>query len=87
MHKNLFIAVVSVLFIASIYFIGSGINGLSVGESCCYGPNCLVENACDSTKLKEKANVPINLFAGVFFLIAAFAFMLAYARNIEKAFR
>ncbi|MBC8495250.1 hypothetical protein H8D36_03795 [archaeon] len=39
-----------VLVLAGTYFIGSGVTGNIISQSCCFPPNCAEENICESAR-------------------------------------
>ena len=61
------------LFLLGIFFVGAGITGMVISETCCFPPNCLEENICDIAKNPEKVpqNDPNNIFVtiGAFLMI------------------
>lgn len=46
MNKTLII--ILLIAILGIFFLGKGITGLVVSQSCCFPPDCDAENLCDA---------------------------------------
>ncbi len=60
-----------IIMIATLgmFFLGKGITGFVVSESCCLPPNCAEENICDSGKQRlESPGNMADLSAGAAFL-------------------
>jgi hypothetical protein len=62
MNKTLIIIIL--IAILGVYFLGKGITGLVVSESCCFPPDCDDANLCDAAT--ETFETP---WASYFFLI------------------
>jgi hypothetical protein len=86
MHKNIFITIAFVFVVMAMIFIGHGITGYVISESCCFPPDCEPENICTSAQPEVESPQPIypgsNLFVGFFILAAALAvFMHAHRKK------
>lgn len=48
MNKSLILLIL--IGILGVYFLGKGITGLVVSQSCCFGPDCDAESLCDAAQ-------------------------------------
>lgn len=60
MNKTIIITIL--IAILGVYFIGKGITGLVVSQSCCFPPDCDDENVCDAAKETFKTPIGSYLF-------------------------
>jgi len=72
------ITLIIITVITGIYFLGQGITGLIISQSCCFPPDCPAENLCDvvSPSFEVPANNS-NGFLGNKFLLAGFGLLVA----------
>jgi len=49
----------AVIFLLGLVFLGRGITGMVVSQSCCFPPNCDKENICEAAAEDVKFNTPI----------------------------
>lgn len=53
------IILLAAIFVLGLVFLGRGISGMVVSQSCCFPPNCDKENMCESAAENVKFNTPI----------------------------
>ena len=53
------IVLLAVIFVLGLVFLGRGITGMVVSQSCCFPPNCDKENICESAAEDIRFNTPI----------------------------
>jgi len=60
------------MILMGAFFLGTGITGLIISETCCFPPNCLEENICDFSQDKVPKNSPNFEFLemGAFLVVA-----------------
>jgi len=57
----------SFLFIIGFYFLGRGLTGMVVSQSCCFPPECDAENMCEAARDDIKFTTPVlNTFFIIF---------------------
>ncbi|MBD3361598.1 hypothetical protein GF358_02270 [Candidatus Woesearchaeota archaeon] len=76
MNKTIIITIL--VAILGIYFIGTGMTGLVVSQSCCFPPDCDKANMCDAAQ--ETFNTPFGsylflIFGSALIIIAIGAFV------------
>ena len=66
-----FQVILFVLFLlAGLFFVGQGITGLVISQSCCFAPNCTPEDVCDAAKVQVvQENVGFTI-SGVLVLVS-----------------
>jgi len=42
-----------ILLVIGLFYLGSGISGMVISQSCCFMPNCDSENACSQISQPE----------------------------------
>ncbi|MFH1590222.1 MAG: hypothetical protein ABIB43_06665 [archaeon] len=47
---NIYIAPIVILVLAGLYFLGSGITGEVISQSCCFPPDCEPTNLCEAAR-------------------------------------
>ena len=72
-----------ILSSCGLLFLGYGMTGFVVSQSCCFGPQCSLENMCDSAKPEVNNDMLsnsgiINVYLGLFFLVMSFLLVLSY---------
>jgi hypothetical protein len=75
MDGRIVLSVTVILSVAAIVFLGSGISGMLISQSCCFGPQCSPETLCDNSKLPEKNSN--NIYIGIMLLISLMLFLLS----------
>jgi hypothetical protein len=64
--------VVIVLVLAASFFLGTGITGLVISQSCCFGAECPAEYLCDAAEPILESPGPVrSSAAGAILLLAA----------------
>lgn len=61
------IILLAAIFVLGLVFLGRGITGMVVSQSCCFPPNCDKENACEAAA--ENATFSTPLFNTFFILL------------------
>ena len=79
MKKVILIAVI--LAIIGVYFLGKGITGLVIGESCCFPPNCESnENICNEARpdiiSPSALDNTLEIILGSIVILGAFVYLL-----------
>ena len=70
------------LALTGTIFIGTGITGEVISQSCCFGTECSSEDLCDSAKPLVRPENPSLLYLGaLLFVVSGFIFM---ARRVER---
>jgi uncharacterized membrane protein YphA (DoxX/SURF4 family) len=60
------------IFLLGLVFLGRGITGMVVSESCCFPPNCAPENMCDVAGAEQdvrEARLSVPVFNTFFVLL------------------
>jgi len=63
--NKLILGALVLLMLSGVFFFGSGITGFVVSETCCFPPNCPVENQCpaeNSNNLLNGGEVILGIF-------------------------
>jgi len=89
MERGLVLGIVTVMTIAAIFFLGSGLTGYVFSETCCMGPSCSPENLCDVAKphLEQPSAIGgnTNIYIGMIIIIAMGLFLvLTYEKLILR---
>lgn len=53
------IILLAAIFVLGLFFLGRGITGMVVSQSCCFPPNCEKENICEAAGQNEKFSTPV----------------------------
>lgn len=75
MNEKIGLTLALTLIIGALYFLGSGITGHVISQSCCFAPNCeSAENVCDANN--QELNAPFNtdnlkVIAGIFLILVS----------------
>ena len=70
-----------ILAIIGLYFLGSGVTGLVVSQSCCFGEACAVENLCPNAVLQSPSSQlgsGSQSFIGVLMLLTTITLYIVY---------
>jgi len=61
------IMLLAVIFLVGFVFLGRGITGMVVSQSCCFPPDCDKENMCEAARDDVKFTTPV--FNTVFIIL------------------
>jgi hypothetical protein len=65
----------AILFIAlctSFFFLGRGITGMVISETCCYGPDCSGDSLCDNINMEKTEGKDLtSMFIGASLFITS----------------
>ena len=77
--KTVFPVVFLILFCLGLFFLGKGMTGYVVSETCCFPPDCSSENICDSsnTPVKNAGTMGMGI---MFVLVSALVFVMIQNR-------
>lgn len=76
------ILLVAILAIVGIYLLGSGITGMVISQSCCFGESCPSEYLCDAAEpLPERPSQVGNTVAGLVLLVGAAIGLFAHRKD------
>lgn len=77
----LFKSLLVLLAVLGICLLGSGLTGMVIGETCCYGHECEPENRCDvlqdNNNVKQSASF---ILGGLLVVICSMAFYVVHKR-------
>ena len=81
------VMILAFLALLGVYFLGRGITGYAIGQSCCFPPNCHGEDVCSEARpsLESPAVVSsgtIFTSLGLFLLISVAVFINMHHRNM-----
>ena len=64
-------------FVLSVLLLGTSITSFVISESCCFPPNCAVENVCDVAQgAVPEYNATTMVVGGMFLLLSVFTLRL-----------
>nr|MBA4404777.1 hypothetical protein [Nanoarchaeum sp.] len=66
-----------ILILIGVYFLGKGITGFIVSESCCFPPNCLEENLCKNIDYWADTKYISTLIGLIIFISVVFVKMFS----------
>lgn len=61
--KNGLAVILVIMAISGVYFLGSGITGEVISQSCCFPPDCAEEYICDTAKPQIESPQSLNNYA------------------------
>lgn len=69
MRSSILFFVSVTLFCLGVLFMGKGITGYVISESCCLPPNCAEENICSFYETPSNIENDKSFFLGMIFLV------------------
>lgn len=82
------VIILAIFALVGVFFLGKGITGYVISQTCCFPPNCNEEDMCDlaKPKLESPANnqdVTNIYLGGALFSVSAIAYIILHKK--EKA--
>lgn len=79
MNVKLILPLVVILFLCvGLFFLGKGITGTVVSQSCCLGPDCHSDYLCDSESYSDSAG--FLGFGAILVLVSILVFVMLHSR-------
>ena len=86
MNSKILISLLVVLALAGLFFLGKGITGLVVSQSCCFetGANCAAENKCVIESPAEIYQNQASVYLGaMLILVSALVYLILHHGHRE----
>lgn len=82
------VIILAILAILGVFFLGKGITGYVISQTCCFPPNCSEEDMCDLARPTIESPAPnpdvTNIYlGGALFSVSAIAYIILQKK--EKA--
>ena len=79
MNVKVIIPLVVILFLCvGLFFLGKGITGTVVSQSCCFGPDCAPEYMCDAESYSNSAG--FLGFGAILILVSILVFVMLHSK-------